>query len=269
MALGRQLRHLRETADVSLKDAASVLRVTPLTVRRMENAEVGFKPLYVRELLIRYGRSQDEITQLMDLVEEANRPGWWHQFRDVLPPEFSVYVSLETDAELIRTYAPTHVPDLLQTPDYARAAVRVTHPGASGDEVDRHVDLRLRRQEILARDTPPSIWVLMDEAVLRRTVTDRKVMDGQIRRLLEASDMPNMTIQILPFDAGLVPGTAGFHYFRFQADIPDVVYVNLLTSAVYLDDRQHVVAYLELLDRMSVKAASADDTRTILTNLLD
>ncbi|RKN43848.1 helix-turn-helix domain-containing protein [Streptomyces hoynatensis] len=266
IVLGLRLRDLREQAGCSFADAAAALSVNATTVRRMEKAEVGLKPLYVKALLERYGVPGEEAEAFLRLVEAANRPGWWHRFRDVLPDWFSLYVSLEGEASLIRAYEPHCVPGLLQTPEYARELFRTGFPGAEEAELDRRVALRMERQELLTRSRAPLLWAVIEEHVLRRRVGDASVMRAQIDRLIEATAMPNVTLQVMPFSAGPHPGMFGpFQLFRFDIpELPDIIYAESLTGAVYLDERPDTVAYLEVLDRMGAQAAPVQDTEAIL-----
>lgn len=269
MVLGKRLRQLRERAGVSFDDAARAIEVTALTVRRMEKAEVGLRIPYVKELLRTYGVSSTEIEDFLSLAREANQPGWWHKFRDVLPEWFSAYVSLESEAAVIRLYEPQYVPGLLQTHDYAAALIRVGFPNASPEEVERHVALRLRRQDLLVKPEAPAIWAILDETVLRRPVGGPEVMREQIDRLVEATERPKVRIQIMRFAAGPHPGAYGpFHYFRFGfSELPDIVYTEGLAGAQYVDQPADVVTYLEVLDRMSVQAEPVARTRDILAAL--
>ncbi|MBE4737442.1 MULTISPECIES: helix-turn-helix domain-containing protein [Streptomyces] len=269
MVLGRRLRQLRERAGVSFEEAARAIEVTALTVRRMEKAEVGLRIPYVKELLRTYGVLGNEIEDFLSLAREANQPGWWHKFRDVLPEWFSAYVSLESEAAVIRLYEPQYVPGLLQTHDYAAALIRVGFPNASPEEVERHVALRLRRQDLLVKPEAPAVWAILDETVLRRPVGGPEVMRQQIDRLVEATERPKVRIQIMRFAAGPHPGAYGpFHYFRFGfSELPDIVYTEGLAGAQYVDQPVDVVTYLEVLDRMSVQAEPVARTRDILAAL--
>ncbi|WP_405926976.1 helix-turn-helix domain-containing protein [Streptomyces sp. NBC_00035] len=269
MVLGKRLRQLREAAGVSFEDAARAIEVTPLTVRRIEKAEVGLRIPYVRELLRTYGVPAAEIDDFLTMAREANQPGWWYKYRDVLPEWFSAYVSLESEASVIRLYEPHYVPGLLQTYDYVTALMRVGFPNESKEEVARRVDLRVKRQDLLAKPDAPAIWAVLDETVLRRPVGGAEVMRAQIDRLQEALDMPKVRIQIMRFAAGAHPGAFGpFHHFRFGfSELPDVIYTESLAGAVYVDRPAEVVSYLEVLDRMSVQAEPVARTRTILGEL--
>jgi transcriptional regulator with XRE-family HTH domain len=268
MILGRRLADLRESAGVSLEGAAKVLRVTSLTIRRMEKAEVGLKIPYVEKLLQIYGADKREVDEFIDLAEQANQPGWWHRYRDVVPGWFTAYVSLESDARTVRTYEPHYVTGLLQTNAYARGILRAGFPHDSEQELERRVELRLRRQSLLNKQDAPTLWVVMEEAVLHRLIGGAGTMREQIDRLLEAAELPNVTIDILPFTVGAHVGAfASFTYFRFDApELPDVVYTELLSGAVYLDQRPDVVAHLEAHNRMSLLTSSSD-SKTLLNRM--
>jgi transcriptional regulator with XRE-family HTH domain len=271
VVLGRRLQDLRERAGLKREEAARVLRVAPATIRRMEMAEVALKVPYVQVLLGAYGVGGEEAGVFADLVEEANEPGWWQRFHDILPDWFSVYVSLEGAAVLLREYEPHFVPGLLQTEDYARS---VLHTGAVGqaspEETERHVALRMERQSLLTNENAPRFWVVMDETVVRRPVGDSpEVMRAQIDRLLDAADLPNVTLQIAEFVSGHHPGTYGpFVIFRFaEPELPDMVFSEYLTGAVYLDARSEVATHLEVMDRMAAQAATAQSTKEILRDV--
>ncbi|MFJ9029431.1 helix-turn-helix domain-containing protein [Streptomyces sp. NPDC102274] len=268
IVLGKRLGALREKAGVSREAAAKVLDVAPLTIRRMENSEVSLKLPYVLLLLQAYGATESEAEEFAELVKVANKPGWWHRYRDALPGWFSVYISLEDQASLIRTYEPHYVPGLLQTEEYARGVLRAgAHRNA--EELERRVALRIKRQQLLAKADAPFLWILMEEAVLRRPVGNPDVMRAQVDRLLEATAIPNVTLQIMPFAIGPHLGAFGpFHLFRFDIpELPDVVYTENLTGAVYMDQRPDIAAYLEVLDNMSARAAPVDETRAFLLGI--
>ncbi len=269
IVLGKRLRQLREQAGVSFDDAARAIEVTPLTVRRIEKAEVGLRIPYVKELLHTYGVPGTEIEDFLAMARKANAPGWWYKYRDVLPEWFSAYVSLESEATVIRLYEPHYMPGLLQTEEYATVLTRVGFPNESEEGVARRVALRLKRQDLLDKPGSPAVWAILDETVLRRTVGGPAVMRAQIDRVIEILDIPKVRIQIMPFSAGPHPGAFGpFHYFRFGfSELPDVVYTESLGGAVYIDEPADVVTYLEVLDRMSVQAEPVKRTRELLVEL--
>lgn len=269
MVLGKRLRHLREKAGVGFDRAAEAIDVTPLTVRRMEKAEVGLRIPYVRELLRLYGVSGAETDDFLRMAKEANQPGWWYKYRDVLPDWFRAYVSLETDSTVIRIYEPHYVPGLLQTADYARTLFRIGFPNEPDEDIERRVTLRTTRADLLTSPTAPAMWAVLEESVLRRPVGGSEVMRAQIDRLIDAIELPNVKLQIMPFSAGPHPGAFGpFHYFRFGfTELPDIVYTENLTGAVYVEQPEDVVGYLETLDRMAVQADPVDRTRSRLVEM--
>ena len=268
MILGRRLQDLRLGAGASLEDAAKALRVKTLTIRRLEKAEVALRPVYVEKLLETYGAERQVIQEFVEMAERANEPGWWHSYRDAVPSWFTAYVSLETSAKTLRTYEPQYVTGLLQTHDYAHAVLRGGLPNGSEEEVARRVELRLRRQSLLEKTEAPTLWVVMEEAVLHRAVGSSEVMREQIERLLDMSELPHVSIDIVPFTAGAHVGAcAPFTYFRFEEpELPDIVYSELLSASVYLDQRADVVAHLEAHTRMAL-LTSSQDSRALLNRM--
>lgn len=272
MILGRQLQALREKAGLSYEQAAEAIYSSPWTIRRMERAEGGLKPLTVKSLLTAYGVTDvRDVDAFVALARDASRPGWWHTYTDVLPGWFRTFVGLEEAATLIRGYEPHWIPGLLQTADYARAAVHVGFPDATSEEAGRRVELRLARQQILTRPEPPRLWVVIDETALRRPAPTLgpAVMGAQLDRLIDAAERPAITVQVLPFAAGLHPAMHGlFYLLRFpDAEMPDIVYGEHMTSAFYLDKPQEAAAYLEVLDRICAQAATTDDTIQLLRDM--
>ncbi|MEU0676525.1 helix-turn-helix transcriptional regulator [Streptomyces sp. NPDC006172] len=268
VVLGRRLQELREAAGLSREEAARALRVAPATVRRMETAEVSLKIPYVQVLLDAYGVPAEETDAFVALAEEANRPGWWQRFHDVLPEWFSLYVSLEGAARLIRSYEPHFAPGLLQTEAYARAVLESGTVGRRSPEaIERHVSLRMARQRLLEGPDAPHLWAVMDETVLRRPVgTDPAVMREQLDKLLEFAERDRITLQVAEFADGPHPGaSAPFSLFRFaEPELPDMVVTEYVSGALYLDSRGEVSAHLEVLDHITTHAASAERTKEIL-----
>ncbi|MFJ9737536.1 helix-turn-helix domain-containing protein [Streptomyces sp. NPDC101166] len=268
VVLGRRLQELREAAGLSREEAARALRVAPATVRRMETAEVSLKIPYVQVLLDAYGVPAPEADSFVALAEEANRPGWWQRFHDVLPEWFSLYVSLEGAARLIRSYEPHFAPGLLQTEAYARAVLESGTVGRRSPEaIERHVSLRMARQRLLEGPDAPHLWAVMDETVLRRPVgADPAVMREQLDKLLEFAERDRITLQVAEFADGPHPGaSAPFSLFRFaEPELPDMVVTEYVSGALYLDSRNEVSAHLEVLDHITTHAASAERTKELL-----
>jgi transcriptional regulator with XRE-family HTH domain len=268
VVLGKRLQQLREKAGLTYEQAGRALDVTHVTVRRMEKAEVGLKLIYVEKLLETYGVSEpSEIEEFLNLARQANQPGWWHSYRDVLPEWFSAFVSLEGESRVIRAYEPHYVPGLLQTEAYARAVLRAGMPHAPEEEIRRQVALRMERQAVLEQPEPPLLWVVMDETVLRRSIGGPEVMREQIDRLIAATELSYVRLQIMPFSVGPHSAMYGpFHLFRFPIEeLPDVAFAESLLGAAYFDQRDDVTTFLEALDRMCAQAAPVSRTEAILS----
>src|SRR6516165_3868846 len=224
--LGSQLRRLREARGITRDDAGYTIRASGSKISRMELGRVSFKERDVQDLLNLYGVDEEEAQSLVALARQANSPGWWHKYGDVLPDWFGVYVGLEEAASLIWLYEVQFIPGLLQTADYARAVIRLGQPSATPAEVERRVGLRLARQELLTKPGGPRLWAIVDEAALRRPIGGEEVMREQLERLIEATQEPNITLQVVPFRSGGHAAEAGaFTIMRFpEVDLPDVVY---------------------------------------------
>jgi hypothetical protein len=269
--LGAHLRRLREAQGVSREDAGWEIRASESKISRMELGRVSFKERDIADLLTLYGvDDEEERERLLALARQANTPGWWHRYGDVLPSWFQSYLGLEASAALIRTYEVQFVPGLLQTEDYARAVVLLGHGRASAEEVDRRVALRMRRQRVLDGANPTQLWAVVDEAALRRPIGDPAVMRTQIKALLEATDRPSVRLQIIPFHVGGHSAAGGaFTILRFaDPELPDIVYIEQLTSALYLDKRDDVEHYLAAIERLCVEADSPSHTPHTLRRLL-
>ena len=271
MLLGAQLRRLRETAGVSRDDAGYHIRASGSKISRMELGRVSFKERDVTDLLEYYGVTDPaEREKLVQLTREANATPWYQKFQDVVPDWFHVFVGLEEAAQLIRVYEVQFVPGLLQTEEYARAIITQGAPGMEADEVDRRVALRMGRQKLLIRENPPRYWVILDEAALRRPMGGRDVHVKQIEHLIDLVSEPNITLQVMPFRYGGHAAEAGaFTIMRFpETDLPDVVYMEYLTGAHYIDKPEEVERYAAVMERLSVAGTSPDRTREILAGML-
>jgi len=257
--LGSQLRRLREAKRITLEDAGYVIRASGSKMSRLETGRVGFKSRDISDLLTLYGvTDEQERSALQELAREASARGWWHNFADVMPSWFEPYVGLEEAASSIRCYESQLVPALLQTADYAQAIARLGHPASSADEIKRRVSLLLARQAVLTRPTLASLWLVLDEAALRRPVASPEIMRGQLRHLMEMGARTDVSLQVIPLTRGGHAAAGGpFTILRFsEPDLPDVVYLEQLTSALYLDKRETVDHYLEVMERLCVEALS-------------
>jgi transcriptional regulator with XRE-family HTH domain len=269
--LGSQLRRLREAKGITREDAGYTIRASESKISRMELGRVSFKERDVTDLLSLYGVDDEtERAALVTLVREANQSGWWHSFSDAMPNWFQTYVGLEEAAALIRTYQVQFIPGLLQTEDYARAIVLLNRPHMETSELERRINLRMRRQKLVADGDGPRLWAVVDEAALRRPVGGPAVMKAQIQRLIDAADMPNVVVQVMPFRFGGHAAESGaFTILRFpEQDLPDVVYLEQLTSALYLDKRDDVDQYVQVMERLSVDSLTPESSVELLSSLL-
>jgi hypothetical protein len=270
MVVGAQLRRLREASGINASDAGYAIRATHSKISRMELGRVSFRERDVADLLTMYGvLDEQERSAILSLAREANVPGWWHDSADLLPGWFEAYLGLEEAASVIRNYEVQFVPGLLQTPDYAREVILLGHADAPPGEVDRRIALRMARQRLLTRPDGPRFWAVVDEAALRRSLGGPAVMRGQIDHLIEAAALPSVTIQVIPFQAGGHSAAGGtFSLLRFpEPDLPDVVYLEQLTSALYLDRREDVDAYQAVMEQLCLQAVPADGTVKLLEEL--
>ncbi|TYB68568.1 helix-turn-helix domain-containing protein [Nonomuraea sp. PA05] len=267
--LGTQLRRLRTEKGISREDAGYSIRASHAKISRLELGQVSFKQRDVADLLTLYGVTDPkEREPLLALAKQANAPGWWHKYGDLLPAWFEVYIGLEGAAAGIRTYENQFVPGLLQTPAYARAVIELAHEKASQDELERRVALRMTRQKRL--ESGLTLWAVIDEAVVRRTLGGSEIMREQIAHLLEVTAERNITVQIMPFDRGGHAAAGGpFSILRFpERELPDVVYMEQLTSALYLDKAADSDHYMEVMDRLSIQAEEPKATRRFLERLI-
>jgi transcriptional regulator with XRE-family HTH domain len=267
MLLGSQLRRLREAANITPEQAGYEIRASRSKISRMETGRVGFKPRDVADLLTLYSLTDEqERSRLLYLVGQSNRPDWWTAYGDILPDWFENYLGLESASSTIRTFEIQFVHGLFQTEDYARAVTRLGHQAAPPAEIERRVGLRVKRQDLLTRASPPRIWSVMDEAVLRRPVGGPAVMRAQLLHLIEVVKMPSVTLQVVPFARGGHAGASGsFTVLRFAEQLlPDVVYIEQLTGAVYLEQRSDVEHYLEVMDQLSGEALTPADTTRLI-----
>ncbi|GHE83586.1 transcriptional regulator [Streptomyces spiralis] len=271
MLLGSQLRRLREARGITREAAGYSIRASESKISRMELGRVSFKTRDVEDLLTLYGITDDaERTSLLSLAREANVAGWWHSYTDVLPTWFPTYVGLEGAASLIRVYEVQFVHGLLQTEAYARAVVRRGMQGASEADVERRVALRLERQKHLVSENAPELHIVLDEAALRRPYGDREVMRGQLQHLIDISERSNVRLQVMPFSLGGHAGESGaFTILSFpESDLSDVVYMEQLTSALYLDKREDVAQYEKALKELQQDSPGPDESRDLLRGLL-
>ncbi|AAZ56339.1 helix-turn-helix transcriptional regulator [Thermobifida fusca] len=271
MLLGSQLRRLREAKGISRADAAYKIRGSESKISRIELGRVGFKTRDVEDLLTFYGVEDEAVRDsFLKLAREANEPGWWQQYGDSLPSWFQSYVGMEEAATQLRVYETQFVPGLLQTEDYARAVV--TRGGRKKlDDAARHrIATRMRRQERIRKNHNVKLWVIIDEPAVRRPVGTPEVMRAQLEHLYDLSMAPNITLQIVPFHQGVFAAETGsFTILRYpEYDLPDVVYVEQLTSCLFQEKRADVEQYTMTLEWLAVVAERPDQTRKMLQKMI-
>lgn len=274
MLLGHELRKLREARAITREDAGERIRASASKISRMELGRVGFKQRDVEDLLKMYRvTDRKRVKELLELARESNKPGWWKQYGDALPKWFTRYVGFEEAADHIRIYECQFVPGLLQTEEYAR---EIISGGADADPLtEDRVEARLRRQRRLEEDPDVRMWIILDEAAVRRPIggkdRGREIMRGQLERLIQLCDYPNITLQIIPFEVGAHAAEAGsFTLLRYpEYELSDVLYLEQLTDGEIVDRRQVVEAYTKAMTRLSVAAATPDETRSLLKEMLD
>ncbi|GGL55807.1 helix-turn-helix domain-containing protein [Planomonospora parontospora] len=271
MLVGAHLRRLRTACGITREEAGRAIRASDSKISRLELGRTGFKQRDVADLLTLYGVTEEaERETLLALAVRAGAPGWWHEYGDAVPHWFDAYLDLEQAACVIRTYQLQFVPGLLQTEDYARAVIASSSGGASPEGIERRVALRMRRQRLLHRPDPPRFWAVIDEVALRRLIGGRATMRAQIERLIELAELPHVTIQIMPFGAIGHAETAGpITVLRFpEGELPDVVYLEQLSGAVYLDKEADTARYRYVMNRLSVEAGQPSETAEILHRIL-
>ena len=271
IALGSQLRRLRENSHVTVAEAAEEIRATHSKISRLERGRSGAKQRDVADLLSLYGVTDEaQREELLALARQASTPGWWQPYNDVLPSWFELYLGLEKAASIIRLYEVQFIHGLLQTEDYARAVILIANAHAPQEEIERRVSVRMKRQQLLTQPDAPRVWAVLDEAALRRSPARREVMRAQLEYLLQVTELPNVTLQVVPFDVGPHAAAGGpFTILRFpEPDLPDMVYLEQLNSAVYLDHPDDVVDYVTVMDQLCVRAKTGPASKDMISALL-
>jgi transcriptional regulator with XRE-family HTH domain len=269
--VGAQLRRLREASGITRQDAAYAIRGSEAKMSRIEAGRVGFRRRDVADLLTMYGVTEGSARDVvLRLAQQANEPGWWHRFNDTIPDWFSTYVGLEQAATIIRCYEAQYVPGLLQTEAYASAVIDLGQ-AVRADEVTQRVELRMHRQQLLSMPQPPEYWAVIDEAALRRNLGGRQAMRDQLDHILEASKRPNITVQVVPFDRSDAAAVGGpFTLLRFaEPDLPDIVYLEQLNSALYLNRPDDVEIYLKTINRLAAGALTPRTSTELITSVRD
>jgi len=271
--LAAELRTYRDRVGLTIEEVAQRLEWSTAKISRIENARVSVLPRDVKFLLGVYGVEEngEDWEALLALARESRQKGWWYAYGDAIPEGFETYVCLEADATTLRTYESEYVPGLLQTEDYASAVMRATMLTASDEEIERHVAVRMVRQERLTGSGAPEIWVVVNEAVVRRVVSGELVMRAQLSRLVEASKQPNITLQVLPFSVGAHAGMDGaFMILGFPAPTdPDVTYVHYYTGTPYLEKPEDLARYTLMFDHLRAAALPVGQSRDLIARARD
>lgn len=269
ITLGRRLREMREYRRVTREAAGDAIRGSAAKISRLELGRVGFKERDVSDLLRLYGAAEDEAAQLLKMVRTANQPPWWRAYGDLLPPWFETFLGLEQAATMIRSFECQFVPGLLQTEDYAREITRLGYDDPR--EIDRRVELRMRRQGILDAPDAPVVWAVIDESVLSQFAHRPEMGRAQIEHLLTLSERPTVQLQVAGFAQGWHAAAGGaFSILRFASDaVADVVYLEQLTTSLFLDKRSDVEYYMQIMNRVSAQVHTPEATRDVLVRLRD
>jgi transcriptional regulator with XRE-family HTH domain len=264
--LGARLRRLREAAEVSRAEAGFAIRSSESKISRLELGRVSFKPRDVTDLLTMYGVTDLEKREaFLEMVKRSNEPGWWHRYIDLVADWFQDYLGLEESASRIQTWEQQFVPGLLQTEDYAKAIISHGWSPMATQSVQRQVGMRMRRQALLGRPDPPKLWAVIDESVLHRPIGGRRVMLDEVEHLIELTKRPNITLQVVPYQFSGYAAEGSFTSLRFaEPELPDVVYIEHLNGALYLDKRSDTELYGRVFDRLTVDAYTPDHTRQFL-----
>ncbi|MGW5414275.1 helix-turn-helix domain-containing protein [Actinomadura geliboluensis] len=268
--LAAELRQQRERLGLTIEEVAERLEWSTAKVSRIENARVGVLPRDVKYLLNVYGVEGEARDVLMALAREARQKGWWHSYGEAIPTWFEVYVGLESDAATMDQYDTEHVPGLLQTAEYARSLFEA-FPIDDGTEIEKRVELRMARTEYLMSDDGPKFWAVLNEAVIRRKVGGSRTMRQQLRHLGEMAKLPNVTLQVLPFEAGAHPAMSGsFTILGFpELSDPKVVFMETQTGGLYLEKAHEIVRYTLAFDHLRAAALRPSDSQTLIARAAD
>jgi len=268
--LALELRRLREAARLTCEEVADHLECSASKISRVETGRVSVSPRDVRDMLELYGVPVAQRERLVQLARDSRQKGWWHAFSDTMQPQFATYVGLESAASEIRIYEVSLIPELLQTEDYARVVIRSGMMSSPSDDIERQVQLRMARQPAITRDDPPKVWAVLDEAALRRQVGGPGLMRLQLEHLLAQAALPNVAVQVIPFGGGAHPAMGRpFIILVFPERVDtDVVYLEDLTSALYLEDVAEVDRYNVFFNHLRATALSFDDSSALITSVL-
>lgn len=268
--LAAELRSLRATSGLTRETVVERTGINAATLYRIEHGRVRPQTRTLRTLLDLYGVDQEQQAELVALLRDARQRGWLHAFQSELPEHYTTYIGFEGEARSAWNYESILVPGLLQIEDYARAIVRGGLPNASREEVERRVDVRMERQAVLRNDNPLNLWAILDEAALWRQVGGRAVMQAQLCYLIEVSELPNVIVQVIPFDVGAHPGMPGsFMVMQFdEAAIPDVIYLDSMAGELFLEEENDIRRYKLVFEHLRAVATSPEATRSLVISLI-
>ncbi|WP_328910738.1 helix-turn-helix domain-containing protein [Streptomyces sp. NBC_00234] len=266
--LGQELRRLREIKGMTAEEVAERLLVSQSKISRLENGRRSISQRDVRDLCGVYEVEDHRVVDsLMQMAKDSRQQGWWHAFGDI---PYSVYIGLETDAESLRVYEPQVVPGLLQTRQYAESLINGALPESAPSDIEKRVSVRARRQDrINAPEHPLRLWAVIDESALRRMVGGKQVMTDQLEHLIEQSNLPHVTIQVLPFEMGAHPGINGQYAILEFPDAADssVVYIEGVTSDLYLEKANDVQRYSVMYEHLRAQALNVEQTREFISDI--
>lgn len=264
--LGQELRRLRELKGMTAEEVAERLLVSQSKISRLENGRRSISQRDVRDLCGVYEVEDHRIVDsLMQMAKDSRQQGWWHSFGDI---PYSVYIGLETDAASLRVYDPQVVPGLLQTRAYAEALITGALPETTPTDIEKRVQVRVRRQErINAPDNPLRLWTVLDESALRRVVGSRHLMRDQLEHLVEQSQLPHVTVQVIPFEMGAHPGLNGQYAILEFPDASSVVYIEGVTSDLYLEKANDVQQYSVMYEHLRAQALNVDQSRQLIADI--
>jgi transcriptional regulator with XRE-family HTH domain len=271
--LAARLRELREDSELTLAEVSGRVEVSAGSLSRIETGDRGTTPVLVKALLDCYGVNDQAVREdILDLVraDQAQKRPWWRKYATVVnTTQYGGYLALESGAVSLRSYEPLLIPGLLQTEDYARAIITEMRSDLTARQVDALVKVRLRRQELLSGEAPPKLWVVIDEAAIRRHVGSAKVMQQQIEHLLAACEHPHITMQFLAFELGAHAGLYGsFVLMDFPNPTPEVVWMENLTNSVCFEDSKDVDRYADVFDHLRARALGPSETRRRFRELI-
>jgi len=268
--LALELRRLREAAKLTCEEVAEHLECSASKISRVETGRVSVSPRDVRDMLELYGVPAAQRESLVQLARDSRQKGWWHAYSDTMQPQMATYIGLESAASEIRIYEVSLIPGLLQTEDYARAVIRAGMVNSPAEDIERRVSLLMARQPAVVREDPPKVWAVLDEAALRRRVGGAGLMRLQLEHLLAQAALPNVAVQVIPFGGGAHPAMGRpFIILVFPERVDtDVVYLEDLTSALYLEDVAEVDRYNVFFNHLRATALSFDDSAALITSVL-